>query len=261
MSARPLDILHQTFGYPTFRPHQEQIVEAAVSGRDVMAVMPTSAGKSICYQVPALALGGLTIVVSPLISLMSDQVMALRELGVAAACLNSALDSHERSQTLAEMSRGLLNLVYVAPERLADPAFLDVVQSHGLSLLAVDEAHCISQWGNDFRPSYQRICDFIDALPTRPPVMALTATATRQVREDIESTLGLRDPLRVVARFDRPNLSFAVERPNGKRAKDKALLEFVRAHEQSSGIVYCMSRRAVEDVCDMLREQGVAATR
>lgn len=261
MSARPLDILHQTFGYPTFRPHQEQIVEAAVSGRDVMAVMPTSAGKSICYQVPALALGGLTIVVSPLISLMSDQVMALRELGVAAACLNSALDSHERSQTLAEMSRGLLNLVYVAPERLADPAFLDVVQSHGLSLLAVDEAHCISQWGNDFRPSYQRICDFIDALPTRPPVMALTATATRQVREDIESTLGLRDPLRVVASFDRPNLSFAVERPSGKRAKDKALLEFVRAHEQSSGIVYCMSRRAVEDVCGMLREQGVAATR
>lgn len=261
MSARPLDILHRTFGYPTFRPHQEQIVEAAISGRDVMAVMPTSAGKSICYQVPALALGGLTIVVSPLISLMSDQVMALRELGVAAACLNSALDSHERSQTLAEMSRGLLNLVYVAPERLADPAFLDVVQSHGLSLLAVDEAHCISQWGNDFRPSYQRICDFIDALPTRPPVMALTATATRQVREDIESTLGLRDPLRVVASFDRPNLSFAVERPNGKRAKDKALLEFVRAHEQSSGIVYCMSRRAVEDVCGMLREQGVAATR
>ncbi|WP_307974569.1 DNA helicase RecQ [uncultured Parolsenella sp.] len=261
MSARPLDILHQTFGYPTFRPHQEQIVEAAVSGRDVMAVMPTSAGKSICYQVPALALGGLTIVVSPLISLMSDQVMALRELGVAAACLNSALDAHERSQTLIEMSRGLLNLVYVAPERLADPAFLDVVQSHGLSLLAVDEAHCISQWGNDFRPSYQRICDFIDALPTRPPVMALTATATRQVREDIEGTLGLRDPLRVVASFDRPNLSFAVERPSGKRAKDKALLEFVRAHEQSSGIVYCMSRRAVEDVCDMLREQGVAATR
>ena len=261
MSARPLDILHQTFGYPTFRPHQEQIVEAAISGRDVMAVMPTSAGKSICYQVPALALGGLTIVVSPLISLMSDQVMALRELGVAAACLNSALDAHERSQTLTEMSRGLLNLVYVAPERLADPAFLDVVQSHGLSLLAVDEAHCISQWGNDFRPSYQRICDFIDALPTRPSVMALTATATRQVREDIESTLGLRDPLRVVASFDRPNLSFAVERPSGKHAKDKALLEFVRAHEQSSGIVYCMSRRAVEDVCDMLREQGVAATR
>ena len=261
MSARPLDILHQTFGYPTFRPHQEQIVEAAISGRDVMAVMPTSAGKSICYQVPALALGGLTIVISPLISLMSDQVMALRELGVAAACLNSALDAHERSQTLTEMSRGLLNLVYVAPERLADPAFLDVVQSHGLSLLAVDEAHCISQWGNDFRPSYQRICDFIDALPTRPSVMALTATATRQVREDIESTLGLRDPLRVVASFDRPNLSFAVERPSGKHAKDKALLEFVRAHEQSSGIVYCMSRRAVEDVCDMLREQGVAATR
>ena len=141
MSARPIDILHQTFGYPTFRPHQERIVEAAIGGRDVMAVMPTSAGKSICYQVPALALGGLSLVVSPLISLMSDQVMALRELGVPAACLNSSLGAHEREQLLGDMARGLLAIVYVAPERLDDPAFLDIVRSHGLSLLAVDEAH------------------------------------------------------------------------------------------------------------------------
>ena len=261
MSASPLDILRQTFGYQTFRPHQESIVEAAIAGRDVMAVMPTSAGKSICYQVPALALGGLSLVVSPLISLMSDQVMALRELGIPAACLNSSLGAQERGQVLEDMARGLLGIVYVAPERLGDPAFLDVVRSHGLSLLAVDEAHCISQWGNDFRPSYQRICDFIGALPTRPPVMALTATATRQVREDIEATLGLQDPLRVVASFDRPNLSFAVERPANRRAKDEALLSFVQAREGQSGIVYCTSRRAVEDVCDMLRESGVAATR
>lgn len=261
MSARPIDILHQTFGYPTFRPHQERIVEAAIGGRDVMAVMPTSAGKSICYQVPALALGGLSLVVSPLISLMSDQVMALRELGVPAACLNSSLGAHEREQLLGDMARGLLAIVYVAPERLDDPAFLDIIRSHGLSLLAVDEAHCISQWGNDFRPSYQRIRDFIEALPTRPPVMALTATATRQVREDIEGTLGLHDPLRVVASFDRPNLSFSVERPANRRAKDESLLAFVREREGKSGIVYCMSRRAVEDVCDMLRENGIAATR
>lgn len=261
MSARPIDILHQTFGYPTFRPHQERIVEAAIGGRDVMAVMPTSAGKSICYQVPALALGGLSLVVSPLISLMSDQVMALRELGVPAACLNSSLGAHEREQLLGDMARGLLAIVYVAPERLDDPAFLDIVRSHGLSLLAVDEAHCISQWGNDFRPSYQRIRDFIEALPTRPPVMALTATATRQVREDIEGTLGLHDPLRVVASFDRPNLSFSVERPANRRAKDESLLAFVREREGKSGIVYCMSRRAVEGVCDMLRENGIAATR
>lgn len=234
MSARPIDILHQTFGYPTFRPHQERIVEATIGGRDVMAVMPTSAGKSICYQVPALALGGLSLVVSPLISLMSDQVMALRELGVPAACLNSSLGAHEREQLLGDMARGLLAIVYVAPERLDDPAFLDIVRSHGLSLLAVDEAHCISQWGNDFRPSYQRIRDFIDALPTRPPVMALTATATRQVREDIEGALGLHDPLRVVASFDRPNLSFSVERPANRRAKDESLLTFVREREGKS---------------------------
>ena len=261
MSARPLDILRQTFGYREFRPHQEEIIDAALSGRDVMAVMPTSAGKSICYQVPAFALGGLTVVVSPLISLMADQVAALRELGVSAACLNSALEPDERQQVLGAIEDGSLRIVYVAPERLDEPAFLGIARERGLSLLAVDEAHCISQWGNDFRPSYQRICDFIAALPVRPPVMALTATATRQVREDIEGTLGLVGPLRVVASFDRPNLSFAVERPGSRRAKDEALLAFVRERSERSGIVYCMSRRAVEDVCDLLRESGIAATR
>lgn len=256
-----LAVLRSTFGYETFRPHQSEIVDAVLAGRDVLAVMPTSAGKSICYQVPALVLGGLTLVVSPLISLMTDQVSALRQAGVAAACLNSALTADERREVLSQASRGELTLLYVAPERLDDPAFLSMASSHGVALLAIDEAHCISQWGNDFRPSYQRIRSFINALPTRPPVMALTATATQQVRDDIEASLSLRNPLRVLASFDRPNLSFSVERPSSRADKNAALLEFARARGERSGIVYCMSRRAVEEVCDALCEAGLAATR
>ena len=257
----PLNVLRETFGYPSFRPHQAEIIDAVLAGRDVLAVMPTSAGKSICYQVPALVLGRLTVVVSPLISLMADQVGALRQLGVAAACLNSSLSPAEREGVLHDAASGYLRLLYVAPERLDDPSFLELARERGIALLAVDEAHCISQWGNNFRPSYQRIIDFIAALPKRPPVCALTATATRQAREDIEAALGLVDPLRVVASFDRPNLSFAVERPGGTKAKDRSLVEFARSRPDKSGIVYCMSRRAVETVCDLLSEQGLAATR
>lgn len=261
----PLDILRTTFGYPSFRPHQAEIVDAALAGRDVLAVMPTSAGKSVCYQVPALALsartGGLTLVVSPLISLMADQVGALRQTGVAASFLNSTLSAGERASVLHGIASGALALVYVAPERLDDPAFLETVTARGAALLAVDEAHCISQWGNDFRPSYQRIIEFLEALPARPPVMALTATATRAVRKDIVSALGLRDPFVVIASFDRPNLSFAVSRPRGGAEKDRMLVAFVRQRSDRSGIVYCSSRRAVEEVCDLLRDEGLAATR
>ncbi len=257
----PIDILRETFGYPEFRPHQAEIVDAALSGRDVLAVMPTSAGKSICYQVPALLLDGLAIVVSPLISLMADQVGALRQMGVAASCLNSTLSAGERTGVLHGAASGALRLVYVAPERLDDPAFVETVAARGVSLLAVDEAHCISQWGNDFRPSYQRIIDFLEALPHRPPVMALTATATRAVRRDIREALALRDPLVVLASFDRPNLFFSVERPRGRAEKDRALASFCRARADRSGIVYCSSRRAVEEVCDLLRDEGLAATR
>ncbi len=263
--ATPLDILRTTFGYPSFRPHQEEIVDAVLAGRDVMAVMPTSAGKSICYQVPALALaartGGLTLVVSPLISLMADQVGALRQMGVAASYLNSTLSAGERAGVLHGIASGALALVYVAPERLDDPAFLETVSARGVALLAVDEAHCISQWGNDFRPSYQRIIEFLETLPARPPVMALTATATRAVRKDILAALGLRDPLVVVASFDRPNLSFSVSRPRGAAEKDRMLVAFVRQRASLSGIVYCSSRRAVEEVCELLRDEGLAATR
>ncbi len=257
----PLDILRETFGYPEFRPHQAEIVDAALSGRDVLAVMPTSAGKSICYQVPALLLDGLAIVVSPLISLMADQVGALRQMGVAASYLNSTLGAAERADVLHGVASGALRLVYVAPERLDDPAFAETVAARGVSLLAVDEAHCISQWGNDFRPSYQRIIDFLEALPGRPPVMALTATATRAVRRDIREALALRDPLVVLASFDRPNLFFSVERPRGHAEKDRMLVAFCRERAERSGIVYCSSRRAVEEVCELLRGEGLAATR
>ncbi len=255
------EVLQKTFGYAEFRPHQEQIVEAALTGRDVLAVMPTSAGKSICYQVPAVVKGGLSIVVSPLISLMEDQVCALQQVGVAAACLNSSLSAGERASVLEDAAAGRLTLLYVAPERLVDEAFLEMAKGCGIGLLAVDEAHCISQWGNDFRPSYQRIREFIELLPARPCVMALTATATRQVRDDIEASLGLADPLRVVASFDRPNLSFAVERSEGKKAKDRALLAFVRQRAERSGIIYCMSRKATEQVCELLCDEGIEATR
>ena len=264
-STAPLAVLKETFGYESFRPHQAEIVEAALSGRDVLAVMPTSAGKSICYQVPALVLAarnaGVTLVVSPLISLMADQVGALRQAGVAASCLNSTLSAAERAEVLRGISDGTLALVYVAPERLDDPVFLQALPACGVALLAVDEAHCISQWGNDFRPSYQHIIDFLDALPARPPVMALTATATHAVREDIRSALGLRDPFVVLASFDRPNLSFSVARPSGRAQKDRALLAFCRERAERSGIVYCSSRRAVEEVCDELRGEGLLATR
>ena len=264
-TTQPLDILRRTFGYDSFRPHQAEIVDAALAGRDVLAVMPTSAGKSICYQVPAIALaqasGGLTVVVSPLISLMADQVGALRQYGVAASCLNSTLGAGEQADVLHGIASGALTLVYVAPERLDDPRFLDVAASRGVALLAVDEAHCISQWGNDFRPSYQRIIEFIHALPERPPIMALTATATRRVREDIAGALGLVDPFGVVASFDRPNLSFCVERPQNGADKDRRLLRFCQAREDRSGIVYCSSRRAVEEVCDYLCSHGLLATR
>ena len=261
----PLDILRNTFGYEAFRPHQEEIVDAALAGHDVLAVMPTSAGKSICYQVPALALaastGGVTLVVSPLISLMADQVGALRQMGVAASYLNSTLGARERADVLHGIASGALALVYVAPERLDDQAFVKTVAARGLALLAVDEAHCISQWGNDFRPSYQRIIDFLDALGTRPPVMALTATATRAVRRDIVDALGLRDPLEIVASFDRPNLFFSVARPRGGAEKDRTLVAFCRERAERSGIVYCSSRRAVEEVCELLRNEGLLATR
>lgn len=257
-TATPERILKQHFGYDSFRPNQKEIVEAILAGRDVLAVMPTGAGKSVCYQVPALATEGLTIVISPLISLMKDQVNALSQAGASAALLNSSLTSAQQNRVLDRAADGEFTLLYVAPERLDAPRFKEFCRQHPPALFAIDEAHCISQWGQDFRPSYTRISAFLDALPTRPPVCAFTATATRAVREDILDALSLRDPLVVVASFDRSNLHFEVQRP---RSKDAALLMTCRKHAGQSGIVYCTARKTVEEVCDFLLGQGFSATR
>ena len=261
--ADPVQVLKSYFGYASFRPNQAQIVQAILAGRDVLAVMPTGAGKSICYQVPALCLPGLTLVVSPLISLMKDQVNALDQAGIAAAFLNSSQTPAQRRAVLDQAYRGDCTLLYVAPERLEAPDFLDFCQQRPPALIAVDEAHCISQWGQDFRPSYTRIDAFLAALPTRPPVAAFTATATQRVRDDIRASLNLRNPLQVVAGFDRPNLHFAVQRLEGvgARGKERALKRICQEHAGQAGIIYCTTRKNVEKVCDDLQAWGFSATR
>ena len=252
------EILKQYFGYDSFRPGQDELVQAILSGRDTLGIMPTGAGKSICYQVPALALPGLTLVVSPLISLMKDQVGALNEAGVPAACINSAMPFEEMRDALYFAGRGQYKLLYVAPERLTAPFFLDFARRVPISMVTVDEAHCISQWGQDFRPSYLKILDFLAALPQRPLVSAFTATATAEVRDDIIRALGLEEPFVITTGFDRPNLYFAVEKPS---SKPSALLAHLMQRRDKSGIVYCSTRKTVEEVCDMLLSRGLPATR
>ena len=253
-------VLASRFGYDAFRPGQEAVVSALLAGRDVLAVMPTGAGKSVCYQVPAVVMEGMALVVSPLVSLMADQVRAVQEAGIRGAYLNSTLAPGQQAEVLRRAAEGAYDLMYVAPERLADPRFAEFVRTARLALIAVDEAHCVSQWGQDFRPSYLSIGQFIAELPVRPPVAALTATATDLVRRDIVRLLGLRDAACTVTGFDRPNLRFAVERrePKQKLARLDAFIDERRAE---SGIVYCAKRATVEEVCDHLRERGVAATR
>ena len=253
-------VLASRFGYDGFRPGQEAVVSALLSGRDVLAVMPTGAGKSVCYQVPAVVMEGMALVVSPLVSLMADQVRAVQEAGIRGAYLNSTLAPGQQAEVLRRAAEGAYDLMYVAPERLADPRFAEFARTARLALIAVDEAHCVSQWGQDFRPSYLSIGQFIAELPVRPPVAALTATATDLVRRDIVRLLGLRDAACTVTGFDRPNLRFAVERrePKQKLARLDAFIDERRAE---SGIVYCAKRATVEEVCDHLRERGIAATR
>ena len=248
-----LTALKRYFGYDAFRPGQEAVVDALLSGRDALAVMPTGAGKSLCYQLPALLLPGTALVVSPLVSLMRDQVTALCQAGIPAAYLNSTLTEGQFHRALENAKRGQYRIIYVAPERLLTPRFLDFAQAASLSLLAVDEAHCVSQWGQDFRPSYLDIPAFVDRLSRRPPVAALTATATPAVRADMEALLGLRDPVESVTGFDRPNLFFQVRRGGQKLP---AALEFIQARPAESGIVYCAARRTVEEVCAASRPPG-----
>ena len=251
-------ILERYFGYKEFRSGQEALIEGVLAGRDVFGIMPTGGGKSICYQVPALMLPGITLVVSPLISLMRDQVLALKAAGVPGAYINSTLNAAQLQAVYRNLLEGKYKIVYIAPERLDHGGFRNVVSRLPVSFVAVDEAHCISQWGQDFRPSYLRIVNFLDGLPRRPVVGAFTATATGQVRQDVERLLKLKDPVLAVTGFDRPNLSFEVIHPD---RKDQELLRLLVSRRRKSGIIYCATRKKVESVCEMLRNNGYGATR
>lgn len=250
--------LKKYFGYDCFRDGQEAIIDQILTGRDVMAVMPTGAGKSLCYQLPALLMPGITLVISPLISLMMDQVKALNEMGIHAAYINSSLSENQIAKALELAKTGRYKLIYVAPERLETPRFLDFANHAELSMVAVDEAHCISQWGQDFRPSYLRILAFVRQLPRRPVVCAFTATATRQVREDISNLLDLEKPYVAVTGFDRENLYFGVERTKQKKEK---ILVYLENHRKESGIIYCATRKGVDELYLYLEDKGFSVGR
>lgn len=251
-------LLRRLFGYDSFRTGQEDLIDGVLSGQDVFGIMPTGGGKSMCYQIPGVMLPGITLVISPLISLMHDQVMALKAVGIPAAYINSTLSAAQIRLVYRNLLSGMYKIVYVAPERLDYPGFQGVASQLRISFIAVDEAHCISQWGQDFRPSYLRIVDFIQELPYRPAVGAYTATATEQVRQDVERILELRNPVRVVTGFDRPNLNFEVMKPG---SKDQELLRLLAARKRKSGIIYCSTRKTVENVCELLLDKGYSATR
>ena len=251
-------VLKRHFGHSDFRQGQAELIDAVLSGHDVLGVMPTGGGKSMCYQVPALLMPGVTLVISPLISLMKDQVAALKRAGIDAAYINSSLSAEQLRLVYARARKGAYRIMYVAPERLSAEGFLSLARGIQVSLVAVDEAHCISQWGQDFRPSYRKISHFIELLPRRPVVAAFTATATSEVRRDIIELLQLKDPICSITGFDRPNLYFDVQHPKNKMA---SLLALISEREDRSGIIYCATRTAVEKVCQTLCQRGIAATR
>ena len=252
------EALKKYFGYDTFREGQETLVDGILSGRDVMGIMPTGAGKSLCYQIPALLLPGITLVISPLISLMKDQVSTLNQAGIHAAYLNSSLTPGQYRTAMKYMVNGQYKIIYVAPERLLTEAFIDAAKQIEISMISVDEAHCISQWGQDFRPSYLKIPDFVNLLEKRPILSAFTATATREVKEDILALLGLQDPVQLTTGFDRKNLKFLVQQPGNKW---QAAREIIETHREECGIIYCLTRKTVEEVCDHLVKSGYSATR
>jgi len=253
-----LEALGKYFGHPAFRPAQETIIDALLSGRDVLGVMPTGAGKSICFQIPALMMPGATLVISPLISLMKDQVAQLKQGEIPAAFINSSLTTRQYQEVLRRVGDGLYKIIYVAPERLKTADFLEFAINTPISLIAVDEAHCVSQWGQDFRPSYLKIADFIGKLKTRPVVGAFTATATANVKKDIIRLLDLKDPMSLTTGFDRPNLYFGVEKPKNKH---KRFYEMIEERSGMCGVVYCSTRKAVDTTCAELRRRGVSASR
>lgn len=253
-----LSVLKDYFGHDSFRDGQEQIVDALLDGRDALCIMPTGAGKSMCYQIPALLFDGVTIVVSPLISLMKDQVGSLVQSGVPAAYINSSLSYPQFLRVLSNVEHGKYKIIYVAPERLLTDGFLDACKKVKISMVAVDEAHCVSQWGQDFRPSYLKIISFVESLANRPIVGAFTATATNDVKEDIKKILRLENPFEITTGFDRPNLFFGVIKSS---SKDEKLIDLIRERGDRSGIVYCATRKNVESVCELLCDNGFSAAR
>ena len=256
--ADKFSVLHDYFGHHQFREGQESIIDSILSGRDTLGIMPTGAGKSMCYQIPALIFDGITIVVSPLISLMKDQVNSLIQSGVRAAYLNSSLSSAQYETAVANAKKGMYKIIYIAPERLCTPSFLSLARYVKISLLAVDEAHCVSQWGQDFRPSYMKIPEFLAQLPYKPALCAFTATATAQVRDDIIKMLNLNNPYCLTTGFDRKNLYFGVSHSKDKYAYTR---NFVEQNKDKCGIIYCTTRKNVEQVCEKLCADGFNATR
>lgn len=253
----PNRILKEYFGYEDFKKGQYELIDGILRGQDVLGIMPTSGGKSLCYQIPALLMDGVTLVISPLIALMKDQVDALREYGIEATYLNSTLTTLEQKTRLAEIENGLYKLVYIAPERLNASDFINVAMNLKIPFIAIDESHCISQWGHDFRPSYREIPGFIDALSHRPLLGAFTATATEEIIGDIKKILRLNNPLEITTGFDRPNLYFGVEKGIDKK---KYVFEYLKSHSQQSGIIYCATRKEVEGLGKELNDKGFSAS-
>ncbi|MDR2536020.1 MAG: DNA helicase RecQ [Treponema sp.] len=251
-------VLKNYFGFTQFRQGQEEIISALLGGKDVLAVMPTGAGKSLCYQVPAIMLEGLTVVISPLISLMKDQVNALTDMDIAGAYLNSSLTADEYKAAITRAGRGAYKILYIAPERLKRDDIRYLSNQIGIAMVVIDEAHCVSQWGHDFRPSYLLITEFIQSLPKRPIIAAFTATATGKIQDDIIHILKLEEPYLLTTGFNRENLYFEVQKPENKF---QTLLDYLRNHQDKSGIIYCATRKTVEELCQTLNDRGYGATR
>ena len=258
MNIKPLDVLHKYYGYTSFRKGQENIITSIINKEDVLAIMPTGGGKSICYQVPALCLDGITIVISPLISLMKDQVDALKTMGVKARLINSSLSNSEYSGVLEEIENDECKIIYIAPERLDSMEFVNIIRGKNISQVAIDEAHCVSQWGHDFRVSYKKIPYFINRLDKRPIVTAFTATASNEVREDIINILNLHNPAVYITGFDRENLSINIVKSS---SKNKYTLDYVENHKNESGIIYASTRKEVETIYEGLLKRNYSVAK
>lgn len=258
MYSKAKSILKKFYGYDDFRPGQKKVVQSLLSRKDTLAIMPTGAGKSICFQIPALLFEGITLVVSPLISLMKDQVDSLKELGISAVYINSSVGKKELVHSLQEIAAGFYKIIYIAPERLSPEYLPDIFKNLPISMIAVDEAHCLSQWGHDFRPSYKNILTFIQSLPAKPLIGAFTATATPEVKEDIIKLLSLENPAVFITGFDRPNLYFSVLRGENK---DRFVVDYVQKHQQEAGIIYAGTRKDVDALQVLLELKGIKAGR